>query len=128
MYITRKEVLDLRNEVQTELEEFEYGRAKKHIYNIQGEDRIMLLYVIDLLDKILKMLERGEYYRSRILDALQSQDWVWYSYNKKALYSEKLLKKRFNMKETKKIKYMNLICKQAGYLQNASAYIVQRLE
>lgn len=127
MYLTTQEVLNLRNEVQAELDDFDYGRANKHIYKIQGPDRIMLLYVVDLLNKLLKMLKRGQYKRVRLMDAFRQQDWVWYSCHKKAIYSEVPLKERLGYKPSRKIKYYKLIAEQAYYLEWASNYIVDRL-
>lgn len=127
MYLTTKEVLDLKSDVMRDLDDFEYGRGHKRIPILQGEDRTIMLYVLDLLDKILKMLKRGNYDKSRILEALECQDWVWYSHYKKALWSERLLKERMQMKPTKKIKYRDLILMQAKYLERASQYIIDVL-
>lgn len=127
MYITKKEVLDLRNEVQTELDDFTYGRANKHIMTVQGEDRIILLYVVDLLKRLEQMLKRGNYEKSRIFGALKEQDWMWYSCHR-SLHSDRLLRERLGIKPNKNILITRMLAMQARYLENASNYIIQRLE
>lgn len=126
MYITIKEVLDLKSEVQHELDDFEYGRGADRVPTIKGEDRIILQYVIDLLIKLEKMLKRGNYEKSRLLDALKNQDWSWYSFNDKSLWTEKALRKRLNIK--RKMDGYDLLLLQSKYLEKAGAYIIARLE
>ena len=105
MYITKQEVLDLKREVQTELDDYVYIR-KKHKLVIEGEERIVLLYTVELLDKILIMLKRGNYIKSELLDALRQQNWTYYSFSSKSLWSDKLLRKRLQIKPTKTIMEM----------------------
>lgn len=127
MYITKQEVLDLKREVQTELDDYVYIR-KKHKLVIEGEERIVLLYTVELLDKILIMLKRGNYIKSELLDALRQQNWTYYSFSSKSLWSDKLLRKRLQIKPTKTIMVSDMLKIQAEYLEQASEYIISMLE
>lgn len=126
MYLTTKEVLDLKQEVQKDLDDFNY-RGKKHVYVIQGEERITLLYVVELLNKILQMLHKGNYIKDELLEALKEQDWIRYSFSSNSLWKEDKLRDRLQIK-SKKAKVSDLLWKQAEYLEQASWYIITRLD
>ena len=126
MYLTTKEVLDLKQEVQKDLDDFNY-RGKKHVYVIQGEERITLLYVVELLNKILQMLHKGNYIKDELLGALKEQDWIRYSFSSNSLWKEDKLRDRLQIK-SKKAKVSDMLWKQAEYLEQASWYIITRLD
>lgn len=126
MYLTTKEVLDLKQEVQKDLDDFNY-RGKKHVYVIQGDERITLLYAVELLNKILQMLHKGNYIKSELLEALKEQDWIRYSFSSNSLWKEDKLRDRLQIK-SKKAKVSDMLWKQAEYLEQASWYIITRLD
>lgn len=126
MYLTTKEVLDLKQEVQKDLDDFN-DEGKKYVYVIQGEERITLLYVVELLNKILQMLHKGNYIKSELLGALKEQDWIRYSFSSNSLWKEDKLRDRLGIK-SKKAKVSDLLWKQAEYLEQASWYIITRLD
>ena len=126
MYLTTKEVMDLKQEVQKDLDDFWY-RGKKHVYVIQGEERITLLYVVELLNKILQMLHKGNYIKDELLGALKEQDWIRYSFSSNSLWKEDKLRDRLGIK-SKKAKVSDMLWKQAEYLEQASWYIITRLD
>lgn len=126
MYLTTKEVLDLKQEVQKDLDDFNY-RGKKHVYVIQGEERITLLYALELLNKILQMLHKGNYIKDELLEALKEQDWIRYSFSSNSLWKEDKLRDRLGIK-SKRAKVSDMLWKQAEYLEQASWYIITRLD
>lgn len=126
MYLTTKEVLDLKQEVQKDLDDFNY-KGKKHVYVIQGEERITLLYTLELLNKILQMLHKGNYIKDELLGALKEQDWIRYSFSSNSLWKEDKLRDRLGIK-SKRAKVSDMLWKQAEYLEQASWYIITRLD
>lgn len=126
MYITKQEVLDLKSDIVKDLDDFNY-RGKKHVYVIQGEERITLLYALELLNKILQMLHKGNYIKDELLGALKEQDWIQYSFSSNSLWKEDKLRDRLQIK-SKKAKVSDMLWKQAEYLEQASWYIITRLD
>ena len=123
MYIKIQEVLNLQKEIQTCLD----GDKRSHTPAVHGENRIMLLYACDLLYKLEHMLEKGQYKKDRLLTALDNQDWMEYSFSSKSLWTDKALRKRLQIRPSKKILITDMLKMQAGYLEQASDYIVARL-
>ena len=123
MYIKIQEVLDLTKEVQNYLD----GDKRSRTPAVHGENRIMLLYLLDILDKIKSMLKKGQYNRDRLLTALEQQDWMKYSFSSKSLWTDKALRQRLQIRPSRKITVTDMLKMQAGYLEQASDYIVTRL-
>lgn len=127
MYLTKQEVLDLKADIIKDLDDF-YYKGKKHIYVIQGEERIILLYAVDLLNKILIMLHNDNYIKEELFESMQNQDWIKYSFSSKSIWQEKRLKERLQIRPSKNVQITDMLWKQAEYLEHASDYIISMLE
>lgn len=127
MIVTKQQLLDLRNEVQKDLDDYVYVR-KKHKLVITGEHRIMLQYVVDILNKLLQYLKTDTCNMEAIRCTLTEQNWKTYSYSGKSMCSEKQLYKRLQLKPSKKRTIIDLLDIQAEFLEKAAFYILTRLE
>ena len=93
-YISTQELKDLRKQFKIDQDDMlEYkkrGKGVKYIPKERKKDYITLTYAIMLLDKLIAMMHRGNYLRGRIIDALKTQDWKYYSYSNKAYHGKML--------------------------------------
>jgi hypothetical protein len=134
VYLTKEELMGLKKIIREDLDEKETtgsGRYKKkrgdYVPVIQGNERIMLLYALDIINKLLSMLNKGDYSKDRILYALVHNDWKAHSLENKALSTERLLRDRLGIKPSKKhgLTYLKIV--QAYYLQSAANYVADML-
>lgn len=124
-YITHKQIVELKNGIQNDLDDYT-RKGRKIVYNVTGEWRVILLYALDILERIRRMImKNGKYHVSSIVQALRSQDWYRYSLGGKSLSSEKA-RERIGLK--KSMPMLDVLYEQGAILQKAGFYVITLLE
>lgn len=124
-YITQGHIISLKKDIQRDLDEYKRdGRKVKYV--ITGEWRIILMYAIEILERIRqKIMKYGPFLLDDLLDMLSRQNWYKFSLEGYSLSSDKA-RERLGLRKT--MSTVDVLYEQGAMLRKAGFYVRTLIE